>query len=175
MRVRSFALSDLGQIVRIERASFGPEAYSVTTFLAHLFRDRKGLLVVEDEEGRVAGYALARVGLRWLGVRRGGITSVAVEPAQRRRGLGRALLRATLEYLKENGVEAADLEVDVSNRAAQSLYEAFGFVPSRVIPHYYGPNKDGLKMVLSLRQASADGQNAVAGGKLLPNGRQRMR
>ncbi len=155
MIVRGFALGDLPQIVRIERASFGPEAYSVTTFLAHLFRDRKGLLIAEDGYGRVAGYALVRVGLRWLGTRRGGITSIAVDPAQRRRGLGSALMSAALKYLRENGVEQADLEVDVSNRAAQSLYESFGFVPSRVLPHYYGPDKDGLKMVLSLKQSEA--------------------
>ena len=163
MIVRSFTLGDLPQIVRIERASFGPEAYSVTTFLAHLFRDRKGLMVAEDGYGRVAGYALVRVGLRWLGVRRGGITSIAVDPSQRRRGLGRALLASALEYLKENGVEQADLEVDVSNRAAQSLYEALGFVPSRVLPHYYGPDKDGLKMVLIFEQSEAKQPREAAG------------
>lgn len=158
MIVRGFTMGDLPQIVRIERASFGPDSYSVTTFLAHLFRDRKGLLVAEDGYGRVAGYALARVGLRWLGLRRGGITSIAVDPCQRRRGLGRALLAKALEYLKENGVEQADLEVNVSNRAAQSLYEAFGFVPSRVLPNYYGPDKDGLKMVLNLTQLEVQAQ-----------------
>ena len=163
MIVRSFTLGDLPKIIRIERASFGSEAYSVSTFLAHLFRDRKGLLVVEDGYGRVAGYALARVGLRWLGVRRGGLTSIAVDPSQRRRGLGRALLAAALAYLKDNEVEQVDLEVDVSNRAAQSLYEAFGFVQSRILPHYYGPDKDGLKMELPLAQADAKQPQAAAG------------
>ncbi|MFB3880049.1 MAG: N-acetyltransferase family protein [Armatimonadota bacterium] len=160
MRIRKFSLGDLGPIVRIERASFGPEAYSVSTFLAHLFRDRKGLFVAEDGDGAVVGYVLARVGIRWLGVRRGGITSIAVGPAYRRRGFGTALMTAALEYLNRTGVDEADLEVNVSNRAAQSLYQAFGFVQSRLLPHYYGPAGDGVKMVLDLRRAT-DGSPRV--------------
>ncbi len=155
MRIRKFALSDLADVVRIERASFGREAYSVTTFLAHIFRDRRGLLVVEDEEGRLVGYVLVRLGIRWLGVRRGGITSIAVHPAHRRRGFGRALIAEALDYLKSNGVDEADLEVNVTNRAAQSLYGAFGFVQSRLLPDYYGPEGNGLKMVLDLRRSVA--------------------
>lgn len=161
MKIRRFSLSDLGQVVRIERASFGPEAYSVATFLAHLFRDRKGLFVAEDGDGAVVGYVLARVGLRWLGVRRGGITSIAVGPAYRRRGFGTALMTAALKHMNRSGVDEADLEVNVSNRAAQSLYQAFGFVQSRLLPHYYGPAGDGLKMVLDLRRA-ADGSPRVS-------------
>jgi len=164
MTIRSCALRDLPHILRIERTSFGQEAYSITTFLAHVMRDRRGLLVVEDEEGRIAGYVLSRVGLRWLGVRRGGITSIAVEPRCRRRGFGRALMAAALDYLRDNGVEEADLEVNVCNRAAQSLYQAFGFVQSRLLPHYYGPDDNGLKMVLDMRPSPAPHRAVQAGG-----------
>jgi ribosomal-protein-alanine N-acetyltransferase len=163
MRIRSCALRDLPHILRIERTSFGKDAYSVTTFLAHVMRDRKGLLVVEDEEERIAGYVLSRVGLRWLGVRRGGITSIAVDPRHRRRGFGRALMAAALDYLRDSGVEEADLEVNVCNRAAQSLYQAFGFVQSRLLPHYYGLDENGLKMVLDMRTSPARRTAAQAG------------
>ena len=155
MKIRRCTLGDLPHILRIERTSFGKEAYSVTTFLAHVMRDRRGLLVVEDEEGRVVGYVLSRVGLRWLGVRRGGVTSIAVDPRCRRRGFGRALVAAALDYLRDSGVEEADLEVNVGNRAAQSLYQAFGFVQSRLLPHYYGLDENGLKMVLDMRTSPA--------------------
>jgi ribosomal protein S18 acetylase RimI-like enzyme len=163
MKVRSATLGDLPRVLRIERASFGPEAYGVTTFLAHVFRDRKGLLVAEDDRGGVIGYALARVGLRWLGVRRGGLTSIAVDPQHRRRGVGRSLMAAALDYLRAQGVQSADLEVSVANRAAQSLYEAFGFVQSQLLPHYYGPNSDGLKMVLDIRDRAPSRRAASAG------------
>jgi len=163
VKIRRCTLGDLPHILRIERISFGKEAYSVTTFLAHVMRDRRGLLVVEDEEERMVGYVLSRVGFRWLGVRRGGITSIAVDPRCRRRGFGRALMAAALDYLSDNGVEEADLEVNVCNRAAQSLYEAFGFVQSRLLPHYYGLDENGLRMVLDMRTSPARRTVAQAG------------
>ena len=169
MSVRTCRLGDLPRVVQIERTCFGPEAYGVTTFLAHVFRDRKGLLVIDNDEGRVVGYILARVGLRWLGIHRGGITSVAVDPAHRRCGAGAALLAAALDYLRSNGVEEADLEVNVSNRAAHSLYQGFGFVQSRILPDYYGPGSDGLKMTLDMREA-ATSRAPASGAHRFPHG-----
>lgn len=153
MKVRAFAMRDLARVVQIERMSFGPDSYSLTTFLAHVLRDRGGMFVAEDEEGCVVGYVLARMTLGWVGKRRGGITSIAVDPARRRCGIGRCLVARSLEHLREGGVEEADLEVNITNRAAHSLYEAFGFHHDRVLPHYYGPERDGLKMVADLRGA----------------------
>lgn len=152
MRIRKLKLADLPRVMRIERASFGPQDYSGTTFWAHLLRDRKHSFVAEDEEGVVVGYALVRMTLGWLVRRRGGITSIAVDPPQRRRGIGRRLMSEALEHLAEHGVEEADLEVAVANGAAQSLYDALGFRRSRLLPHYYGPDRDGLRMVLDLRR-----------------------
>ncbi len=104
MKIRKFGLADLPQVMRVERASFGAASYSSTTFLAHVFRDRKHSFVAEDERGAVVGYALVRMNLGWLGARRGGITSLAVDPPRRRRGTGRALMVQALEYLAEQGV-----------------------------------------------------------------------
>ena len=55
-------------------------------------------------------------------------------------------LRAMLE-------KEADLEVEVDNGAAQSLYEAVGFRRARVLRDYYGSDRDGLRMVVDVRQA----------------------
>ena len=170
MKVRGFAMRDLARVVQIERISFGPESYSLTTFLAHVLRDRKGIFVAEDEEGQVAGYVLVRMTLGWVGRRRGGITSIAVEPAQRRRGIGRCLVARALEHLRERGVERADLEVNVANRAAQSLYGAFGFRHAQVLPHYYGPDRDGLRMVLDLTRTSSTGGVKAPQAKRAHNG-----
>jgi ribosomal-protein-alanine N-acetyltransferase len=151
MKIRSFKLGDLLRVVQIERASFGPEGCGTTTFLAHLLRDRKYSYVAEDEGGAVVGYVLVRMGLGWLGAKRGGMTSIAVDPACRRRGIGRALMAEAVECLRRHEVRQADLEVSVTNRAAQSLYEALGFRRARLLPHYYGPECDGMRMVLDLR------------------------
>lgn len=152
IRIRKFHLADLPRVMRIERASFGSEGYSSATFLAHLLRDRKGFLIAEDDSHQVLGYALVRMGLPWLGPRKGGLTSIAVAPTQRRQGIGRILMKAALSHLRERHAEQADLEVNVNNRAAQSLYESFGFTRSKLLPNYYGQGRDGLQMILDLTQ-----------------------
>jgi ribosomal-protein-alanine N-acetyltransferase len=162
MNIRSFRLRDLPSLLRIERAAFGAEAFSATAFLGHLLRDRRSIFVAEDQQGNVVGYAAVRMSLGWLGPRRGGITSIAVAPAQRRQGVGRALLTRALGYLREQQVVEADLEVSVSNQAAQSLYQSLGFRRTRLLPSYYGLERDGLKMVLSLGE---NGKNDRAEGE----------
>lgn len=146
-------VGDVARVLRVERVSFGATGSSATTFVAHLLRDRKNSFVAENEEGEVIGYALVRMGLGWLGSRRGGITSIAVDPPHRRQGAGRALMASALAHLAEHGVEEADLEVEVDNGAAQSLYEASGFRRASVLPDYYGSDRDGLRMVVDPRQS----------------------
>jgi len=150
--IRRLRVGDLPRVLQIERVSFGPDAYSASTFMAHVFRDRKGLFVAHDESGRIVGYTLIRVGLGWIGAKRGGITSIAVDPAYRRQGVGRALIAQAIQHLREHDVDEADLEVSVTNRSAQSLYESFGFRRSRLLPDYYGKNRDGIKMILDMRE-----------------------
>jgi ribosomal-protein-alanine N-acetyltransferase len=155
VETRRFRLRDLPQVLRIERAAFAADGYHGGTFLAHAFRDRRGFFVAAEDRA-IIGYVLARVGLHWLGPRRGGLTSLAVAPAHRRRGVGRLLVLTALDYLRARRAEIADLEVNVANRAAQSLYGSLGFRCSRRLPHYYGSDRDGLQMVLSLVPPSED-------------------
>jgi ribosomal-protein-alanine N-acetyltransferase len=137
-------------VLQIERVSFGPDAYSASTFMAHVLRDRKGLFVAQSEGGRIVGYILIRIGLGWIGAKRGGITSIAVDPAYRRQGVGRALMARAIQHLQEHDAQEADLEVSVTNRSAQGLYESFGFRRSRLLLDYYGENRDGIKMILDM-------------------------
>ncbi len=79
------------------------------------------------EQGKVVGNAtLQRADtseMRWR------ITNVAVMAEQRKRGIGRALMQATLgEIAKEHGAWAI-LQVRAENTAARHLYERLGFTP----------------------------------------------
>ena len=59
------------------------------------------------------------------------IQSLIVSPRSRRRGVGRALLRAALAAIRARGRRGTTLGVDSGNAAAIALYASEGFVPAR--------------------------------------------
>ncbi len=65
------------------------------------------------------------------------LASLAVDPAQRRRGWGGVLLQQLLEKARQKGGRVCTLEVRASNRIAQQLYQRHGFQPAGVRPYYY--------------------------------------
>jgi ribosomal-protein-alanine N-acetyltransferase len=85
----------------------------------------------------IAGY-----GGIWLNERSGHITTIAVAPDHRRRGVGELLLNALIDGAYELNAEYLSLEVRVSNLAAQRLYLKYGFRPVGQRPHYYTDNQE---------------------------------
>lgn len=84
-----------------------------------------GLGFVWDEAGQVVGnVSLQRAATpgHWL------VANVAVHPAHRRRGIGRHLTHAALEFIRRQGGRYAALQVDDDNAAAVELYRGLGFV-----------------------------------------------
>lgn len=67
----------------------------------------------------------------------GAIEDVFVREPWRKRGLAKYLLAQALNYLKSHGLENAQLEVEVTNKSALSLYEFVGFYPKREEIRYY--------------------------------------
>ncbi len=55
------------------------------------------------------------------------LLTIAVDPAHRRRGAGRALLAAVIEQVRALGACSVFLEVGADNPAARTLYERAGF------------------------------------------------
>ncbi len=82
------------------------------------------------------------------------IIDVVVDPAARRQGTGRQLLRAALALLRGRGVTRCHLEVRASNRAARALYGEQGFIQTGRRAAYYrsanGTAEDALMMSRSL-------------------------
>ena len=73
------------------------------------------------------------------------LLNLVVAPELRRSGLGAFMLSRALEQGARRGAEAVYLEVRRSNRAAQALYERFGFLTVSVRPDYYtDPREDAL-------------------------------
>jgi ribosomal-protein-alanine N-acetyltransferase len=75
------------------------------------------------------------------------ITNVAVDPAERRRGIATSVMLVLMRACIERGVTDATLEVRVTNNGAQELYRRFGFAPGGIRPNYYADiGEDALIM-----------------------------
>ena len=87
------------------------------------------------------------------------LLTLAVAPAARRRGIGRALLDAALEAARLSGAEVLHLEVAAGNTAALALYAAAGFERSGLRPAYYaspgGAPEDAVLMRRTLNTPAA--------------------
>jgi [ribosomal protein S18]-alanine N-acetyltransferase len=140
-RIGPMTLADLPAVHAIEHASFS------TPWPDDAYRS-------EIETNRLATYLVARAGDEvvgfagiWLMVDEAHITTFAVDPAWRRRGIGERLLLTLLDVAIERGAREATLEVRLSNVAARRLYEKYGFRPVGLRPRYYSDNgEDALIM-----------------------------
>ena len=154
MTIQPATLSDLGAIEALEAAAFTGDRLSRRSLRAFVLAKRRPLIVARFGE-RVAGYAL-------VSTRRGGRTariySLAVDPAQGRRGVGRALLQACERYARAHGCAALRLEVRYDNAAAIALYEKMDFHP---FGHYEGYYEDGAA-ALRFEKLLAAGDDASA-------------
>ena len=83
------------------------------------------------------------------------ILSVAVDPAYRRRGIGKTLLENTLRHVYRDGAQSIHLEVEDSNHAAIGLYRGAEFRESGRRAGYYTQGREtpggALVMLRQLR------------------------
>ncbi|NJN16051.1 MAG: ribosomal protein S18-alanine N-acetyltransferase [Oscillochloris sp.] len=88
-------------------------------------------------EAPIVGY-----GGVWLTVDDAHITTIAVDPSHRSRGIGELLLNALIDHAYELHARMLTLEVRVSNTVAQRLYVKYGFQPGGTRPRYYTDNNE---------------------------------
>jgi ribosomal-protein-alanine N-acetyltransferase len=69
-----------------------------------------------------------------------------VLPARRRRGIGRQLMAALLDWAAARGIARIHLEVAEDNDAACALYRGCGFAAIGRRRGYYGRGRDALLM-----------------------------
>jgi [ribosomal protein S18]-alanine N-acetyltransferase len=87
------------------------------------------------------------------------LLTLAVHLSARRRGLGRALLAASLDEASRRRAAAMFLEVAESNAPARALYAAAGFTPVGRRPGYYASGGDALLLKRCLDQAREDARD----------------
>ena len=128
-------------VLRIEGQVY-PRPWSLGLFLSELALRQTRIYVVARVGPTVVGYA----GLMLTGSD-GHITTIAVDPAWHRQGIGARLLLAISRAGIALGCTGLTLEVRVSNEAAKAMYQRFGYAPAGVRKNYYSEtNEDALVM-----------------------------
>ena len=123
----------------IEQAVFA-DPWSTQDFRDCVMSDALFLVAEGNGADAIAGYVVALDAAD-----EGEILNLAVAPADRRNGLGRALVEDVLEALAERGVRQVYLEVRESNAPARALYAAHGFREvGRRKQYYRRPAEDAI-------------------------------
>jgi ribosomal protein S18 acetylase RimI-like enzyme len=79
------------------------------------------------------------------------VINIAVDPAHRRRGVGRALLDMIVRLCRRHAVPLLWLRVRMSNRTARRFYHRLGFQLRGRFDHYYqDPDEPAILMAMDL-------------------------
>jgi ribosomal-protein-alanine N-acetyltransferase len=145
LRLRPMALSDVPEVIAVERASYAfPWSEGV-------FRDciRVGYLCrVVESNGAVGGYAIMS-----YGAGEAHILNICIRGDLRGQGLGRKLMHFLLERARAAQMQDIFLEVRPSNPTAIALYVSLGFQQVGMRKAYYqaiGGREDALVYKLTL-------------------------
>lgn len=137
-RVEHAGADDLDDVMQVMGAAFDPrfgEAWTRPQCAGILPMSGVSLNVARSPSGAVAGFCLFR-----SVADEAELLLLAVDPGQRRQGVGRKLLRSFINSVARNGVSLVHLEVRANNPAI-ALYSAEGFSEvGRRRDYYSGAN-----------------------------------
>ena len=144
--------SDLDGVMAIEEVSF-PTPWSRGMFTEDFPRDFSDTLVAAGTDDEVLGYAVC-----WTIAGESHLLNIAVDPAKRGRGIGRALVTECIRRAARAGASLIFLEVRAGNDAAQRLYRSMGFEFRGIRKGYYTDTaEDAVVFDREVRKSDADG------------------
>jgi ribosomal protein S18 acetylase RimI-like enzyme len=133
---RHATLDDIPALVELMREFYAEADYpldkqwAAASFSALLRDDSRGAVWIAFDDSEPAGYVVLTVR---FSMEYGGldafIDDLFIRPAYRRRGLGRAALRALFDECERRQVLAVHVEVGRDNVRAQALYRSYGLEP----------------------------------------------
>jgi ribosomal-protein-alanine N-acetyltransferase len=145
LRIRRMGHDDLPAVMEIERVAF-TNPWSTEMVKKELTQDWSTVLLAEEPFD--AGFKLRGFSIFWLVQDEQHVLNVATDPQWRRRGVGRAVMQATLEVGRAHRCRISTLEVRRGNVPAMEMYRALGFRPVGMRPNYYADDReDAVVMV----------------------------
>jgi [ribosomal protein S18]-alanine N-acetyltransferase len=137
LKLRLMTAADLDNVLGLELALFGEEAWSRQMLAGELSQqpDSRYYLIAEDPAGTAVGYA----GLLAAGGQ-ADVLTIAVSTARWGQGIGSQLLEELLAEAVRRGCSEVFLEVRADNMRAQRLYRWWGFAEVGIRRGYYQPS-----------------------------------
>ncbi|HSL58610.1 MAG TPA: ribosomal protein S18-alanine N-acetyltransferase [Acidimicrobiales bacterium] len=150
LRIAPMRRRHLRAVLRTE-AQVYPQPWTIGLYLGELAQpdDRRRYVVA-----RVGGTVVGHAGMI-VAVDEAHVTTVAVDPAWQRRGIGARLLLDLVLAAREAALAGVTLEVRSANPAAIALYERFGFVAEGVRRGYYAETGEDA-VIMWLRDLQGD-------------------
>jgi ribosomal-protein-alanine N-acetyltransferase len=137
---------DLPAVMEIEKVAFS-NPWSTEMVKKELTQDWSTVLLAEEADGKGA-FALRGFSIFWLVQDEQHVLNVATDPNWRRRGVGRAVMVATLDVGRAHRCRISTLEVRRGNVAAVEMYKSLGFKAVGMRPNYYADDReDAVVMV----------------------------
>ena len=146
LAIRAMRADDIPRVMAIDSLSF-PNPWPETTYRFEISENPSAHLLVLEVEAEQARTQVIGFAGYWFIIDEAHISTLAIHPDWRGRGMGQVLLRALLREAAWRGALSATLEVRRGNRVAQRLYERHGFaVVGRRLGYYSDNGEDALLM-----------------------------
>lgn len=144
--IRPATLDDLDALVDIEERCFDTDRLSRRSF-RYLLTKGNSETLVEEQDGVIHGYVML---LFNTGTSLARLYSLAVDPAQQRRGIANRLVEAAESTARQNDCAAMRLEIRRDNSASIALFRRHGYREFGAHANYYEDHMDALRFEKSL-------------------------
>jgi ribosomal protein S18 acetylase RimI-like enzyme len=151
-KLRPYQPRDFAALHRLDQDCFPPGISYTKAGLRYFLNQNGAQCLVAEECRRIVGFLVAEDN-RPLGH----IITLDVEEAQRKRGLGTALLAEMEGILAARGVREILLETAVNNESAVAFWRKHGYRSEAVLKRYYLGRVDAHEMRKTLRGAAEEG------------------
>ncbi len=136
--------ADIAAVAALEAACFGAAdgAFSRRQLRTLLTNPNACWLLSPDGRAMGCWLLVSNGRARWAR-----LYSLAVHPVLRGQGWGERLLEAGFAWMRQEGLTTCRAEVKADNHAARRLYARHGFVETGLLPDYYAPGVDGVRLI----------------------------
>lgn len=105
-----------------------PSEFQSPSWILKNIKGENTVVFVAEVEGKIVGYSLGWFSQPWAYKgKRGYICDCFVEMSYRRRGIGKALVKAMLEWFMAKGVDCVEADVYSNNIPSLKMFKKLGF------------------------------------------------